>query len=179
MKRLFSYVPAAIAVVVLAGCGSSGSSGSSDTASGTGTDTVAVKDVDGVGDVLADSSGRTLYTPDEEANGKVLCTGACTSFWIPVAADGTPSAAPGVAHLGVIERPDGTKQVTVDGKPLYTFTQDSPGQAKGNGFSDEFGSQHFTWHALMANGAMAGSTPGNSTTPGAGTDSDSGSGYGY
>jgi predicted lipoprotein with Yx(FWY)xxD motif len=177
MKRLFTSVTAAVAVVILAGCGSNGSSGSSDTASGNATETVAVKQVDGVGNVLADSSGRTLYASDEETNGKILCTGTCSSFWTPLAADGTPTAAPGVGQLGVIDRPDGTKQVTIDGRPLYTFTQDSPGQAKGNDFSDEFGSQHFTWHAVMADGAMAGSAPGNGSTPGAGTSS--GSGYGY
>jgi predicted lipoprotein with Yx(FWY)xxD motif len=173
MKRLFTSVTAAVAVVILAGCGSNGSSGSASTTSGSATETVAVKLVDGVGNVLADSSGRTLYTSDEEASGKVLCTGACSSFWTPLVANGTPTAAAGVGQLGVIERPDGTRQVTVDGRPLYTFTQDNPGQAKGNGFSDEFASQHFTWHAVMADGAMADS----GTTPDAGTSS--GSGYGY
>ena len=109
-------------------------------------------------------SGQALYSPDQEANGKILCTGACTSFWTPLAADGTPTAAAGVAQLGVIDRPDGTKQVTADGKPLYTFTEDSPGQVNGNGFSDAFGSQHFTWHAVLASGMAAGSAPGNGPT---------------
>ena len=151
MRRLLTVLATSTAAVALAACGSSGSYGSNGspaTASSGGAAAVAVKNVDGVGNVLVDSSGRALYSPDQEASGKVLCTGACTTFWMPLAAaDGTPTAAAGVAQLGVIDRPDGTKQVTAAGKPLYTFTEDSPGEVKGNGFADAFGSQHFTWHA--------------------------------
>jgi predicted lipoprotein with Yx(FWY)xxD motif len=164
MKRLLIYAATVGAAVILAACASSGSS---NTASG-GARTVSVKQVDGVGNVLVDPTGMVLYSPDEEVNGKVLCTGACTSFWTPLAAtDRAPTAAPGVPQLGVIDRPDGTMQVTADGKPLYTFTEDSPGDLKGNGFSDDFDSQHFTWHAVLANGTTAsgGSTPGAGTTP--------------
>ena len=178
MKRLLTVLTASTAAVILAACGSSGSAGSSGssgspaTASNGAATTVVAKNVDGVGNVLVDSSGRALYSPDQEANGTILCTGACTSFWMPLAADGTPTAATGVAQLGVIDRPDGTKQVTAGGKPLYTFAEDSPGQVNGNGFSDAFGSQHFTWHAVLSSGMAAGGT----TAPGA---TSSGGGYGY
>ena len=176
MKRQpLIHVATAAAALILAACGSSGSGASSSTASGSGAGTVALKQVGGVGDVLVDASGQALYSPDQEANGKVLCTGACTAFWTPLAAEGMPTAAPGVAQLGVIDRPDGSQQVTANGKPLYTFAEDSPGQVKGNGFSDNFDSQHFTWHAVLALGATASSTPGSGTTPAGGTSS----GYGY
>jgi predicted lipoprotein with Yx(FWY)xxD motif len=170
MKRLSIYAATLGAAVILAACGSSGYSGSSSTAApAASAGTVSVKQVDGVGNVLVDSTGKALYSPEEEASGKVLCTGACTSFWMPLAAgDGTPVAAPGVGNLGVIDRPDGTKQVTAGGKPLYTFSEDSPGNVKGNGFTDDFGSQHFTWHAVLANGTTAGSSgsgTGGGTTP--------------
>jgi predicted lipoprotein with Yx(FWY)xxD motif len=111
--------------------------------------------VDGIGNVLTDPTGKTLYTPDQEANGQVLCTGACTTFWVPLA-PGAGSPAQGVANLAVINRPDGAQQVVESGKPLYTFSQDSPGDVKGNGFADQFGSQHFTWHAVLADGTTAG-----------------------
>ena len=57
---------------------------------------------------------------------------------------GTPTAASGATgKLAVITRPDGSKQVTYDGKPLYTFTLDTaPGEAKGNGVTDAYG--HWT-----------------------------------
>jgi predicted lipoprotein with Yx(FWY)xxD motif len=176
MRRLLTLTATATAALVLAACGSNGSNGSSDATAGGSAQTVAAKQVDGVGDVLVDRSGRTLYTPEEEASGTILCTGACTSFWTPLAADGSPTAAPGIGQLGVIDRPDGTKQVTADGKPLYTFKEDSPGEAKGNDFSDDFGSQHFTWHAVLADGTMATGTPGNDIVPGATSDTG---GYGY
>ena len=176
MKRLLTILTTSTAAaVILAACGSSGYSGSSGspaTASSGSAAPVAVKNVDGVGNVLVDSSGQALYSPDQEASGKILCTGACTTFWMPLAAaDGTPSAATGVTQLGVIDRPDGTKQITAAGKPLYTFTEDSPGEVKGNGFADAFGSQHFTWHAVLASGTAA---SGATTSAGA-----TNSGYGY
>ena len=48
-------------------------------------------------------------------------------------------------------------QVTFGGKPLYTFVQDSPGQATGNGATDSFGGTSFTWTAAMSGGAAASS----------------------
>jgi predicted lipoprotein with Yx(FWY)xxD motif len=178
LKRFGIATAGAAAFVLLAACGSSaynsGSQGSTPAAGAAGT--VAVKQVAGVGNVLVDSNGLALYSPDQEASGKVLCTGSCVAFWMPLAA-GTTAPAPvsGVGMLGTTTRPDGTKQVTVDGKPLYTFAEDSPGNVKGNGFSDAFGGQHFTWHAILASGTAAGSS-GNSVP---GTAPASGSGYGY
>ena len=103
-----------------------------------------------------------LYSPDQEANGKVLCTGACESFWKPLEpGTGAPTAESGVARLAVIMRPDGSQQVTDDGKPLYTFSEDSPGKVTGNDFSDDFGGQQFTWHVVMSDqstGPSGGST---------------------
>jgi len=104
--------------------------------------------------------GLALYSPDEESNGQIKCTGSCTSFWAPVVAGATtPTAAPGVAKLAVVRRSDGTMQVTAGGRPLYTFTQDSPGNVKGNGLTDDFNGQHLTWHAVTADGTAAGMTP--------------------
>jgi predicted lipoprotein with Yx(FWY)xxD motif len=175
MKRLLTSGALLVAAGVLAGCGSSGYSGPSTTAAAGTPGTVAVQQIRGVGDVLVDSNGKALYSPDEESGGKVLCTGACTSFWTPVAAgSGTPAAPAGVANLGVIDRPDGSKQLTADGRPLYTFSQDSAGKVTGNGFTDDFGGQHFTWHAVLADGSTAAPT-GATGTGGTPTTPD----YGY
>jgi predicted lipoprotein with Yx(FWY)xxD motif len=153
----------------LAACGG-GSSSSSSTTPPTST-TVAVKPVSGVGNVLVDSAGKALYSSTAEAGGKVLCTGACTSFWKPLTVgSGMPTAAAGAGKLSVIKRPDGTRQVALSGKPLYTFAQDAPGKVSGNGFSDQFDGRHFTWTAVLAGGGKAsGST--TTTTPR--------NGYGY
>ena len=148
MKRL----PFAIAATAaLAACGSGGDS--TDNAS---APTVSVAEVDGIGDVLVDATGMALYSADEEADGQVRCTDACTSFCEPLTpGDTTPTGAPGVGELGVVERPDGTEQVTADGRLLYTFVQDSPGDVTGDGFADDFGDQHLTWHAVLATGSSA------------------------
>jgi predicted lipoprotein with Yx(FWY)xxD motif len=101
----------------------------------------------------------------------IRCTGACTSFWTPLAPGATtPSTGSGGPSFGVISRPDGSQQVSADGKPLYTFTEDSPGQLKGNGVADDFNGQHFTWHVVVATGAAA---------PAPAASSPSGGGYGY
>ena len=92
MKRFLILGTALAASLVLAACGGSDSS-SSGAAAGS-SDTVAVKSIDGVGNVLVDSSGRALYASDVEADGKVACTGACESFWKPLTVQSSmPTAA--------------------------------------------------------------------------------------
>jgi predicted lipoprotein with Yx(FWY)xxD motif len=151
MKRLLMAAVAVAASIVLAACG--GSSSDSATPSGS-TQTVGVKAIDGIGNVLVDSSGKALYASDVEADGKVHWTSS--SFWKPLTVDsGAPTAAAGVGKLGVITRPDGARQVTTNGRLLYTFTEDSPGKAEGNGFSDDLSGEHFTWNAVLAGGTVA------------------------
>ena len=114
-----------------------------------------------VDDVLEDSSGKALYVTDQEGAGKVLCTtSACTAIWVPltVPSGQQPSGASTVSsHLGTVMRPDGTTQVTWDGKPLYTFSFDhGAGQVTGDGKMDSFGSTSFTWHVATASGTSGG-----------------------
>jgi predicted lipoprotein with Yx(FWY)xxD motif len=55
------------------------------------------------------------------------CQSYCALIWQPVLTAGTPVAGPGVDQhaLGVVVRPDGTRQVTYEGKPLYLFLKDA------------------------------------------------------
>ena len=56
------------------------------------------------------------------------CQGICAAIpWPPILTAGRPEAGPGVDQdeLGVVERPDGTLQVTYHDKPLYLFYQDA------------------------------------------------------
>src|SRR5918996_545378 len=71
----------------------------------------------------------------------------------PPSRNPTPTASSVPGMLGVSERPDGTRQVTFDGKRLYSFTEDDPGEVTGDGFSDAFGGQTFTWHVVSVGGA--------------------------
>jgi predicted lipoprotein with Yx(FWY)xxD motif len=143
--------------VLLGGCGGGGS-GEPASAGG---ETVSVANVAGTGDVLVDARGNALYSPDQEADGKVLCTDACASIWIPLTLPGgeQPTGSSDVStQLGLIRRPDGAEQVTYKGKPLYTFAEDSsPGEVTGNGFADDFGGTSFTWH-VAALGSVSGGT---------------------
>jgi predicted lipoprotein with Yx(FWY)xxD motif len=145
------------ASLALAACGGSSGSSNSTTPTTRGT-TVAVKSIGGLGNVLVDANGKALYSSNVEAGGKVLCTGACTSFWKPLTASGKPTGPTDAGRLGTVMRPDGTRQVTLDGKLLYTFSEDAPGKVAGNGFSDAFGGQHFTWKAVLAGGSNSGAT---------------------
>jgi predicted lipoprotein with Yx(FWY)xxD motif len=175
-------VAAAAAAGVLAGCSSgngtpAAASGTGGTQTGTTGMTVATRTVSGVGTVLTDQSGKTLYTPQQEANGAIKCTSSCLSFWFPVTMGSgtTPHAAGNLSGaLGEIQRPDGGgRQLTYNGEPLYTFRLDSvPGQVHGNDFMDSFGGQSFTWHAATVGAAKvapsqpANNPPGNSQYPG-------------
>ena len=182
---MFLSVP--LIAIGLAACGgSSNNSGGSSTAAGTAvaqttasTDTVSTKSVSGVGTVLVDSKGDVLYTNNQDSGSKVACTGQCTSIWPPLMAPsgGQPSSSDSAvqAKLGVMNG-----QVTFGGKPLYTFVQDSPGHATGNGATDSFGGTSFTWTAAMSGGAAASSTSSSSTTGSSGASSGGSSGgYGY
>jgi predicted lipoprotein with Yx(FWY)xxD motif len=174
MKLMIPIGAALTAAVALAGCGGGGNSGGERAGSaGTGM-TVTTKQIAGVGTVLVDRGGGALYAPDQEAGGRIRCVGACTSIWKPLTiASGKPT---GVVKLGVIRRPDGTRQVTSGGRPLYGFVQDQPGKVSGNGASDSFGGRRFTWHVITAKGAPA--NGGASQSSGGGSKS-SGGGYSY
>jgi predicted lipoprotein with Yx(FWY)xxD motif len=92
--------------------------------------------------VLTANSGLTLYTLSVEKHGNFICKGACLKTWFPliVAAGVKPT---GPVPLGTVKRPDGRRQVTFKGRPLYSFDGDvKKGDANGEGFKDVG-----TWHA--------------------------------
>jgi predicted lipoprotein with Yx(FWY)xxD motif len=150
-------------LLAIAGCGGSNDDDSTATSAGTSRTTVSVQAIDGVGDVLVDSDGAALYASDEEMSDDVLCTEACAAIWIPLtvpAGDGGPTADADLeGDLGVVQRPDGPDQVTFDGRRLYTFAEDpGPGEVTGEGFSDTFAGQRFTWHVATPTGVSGSST---------------------
>lgn len=193
MKRLMTLGITITASIALAACGGGAGNGAgASTAAGTGSGTVAVRQLSAVGSVLVDHTGKALYSSDLEASGTIVCDAACNAFWKPLAAGpGKPTASVGAGKLGVITRPDGSRQVTADGKPLYTFAEDSPGKATGNGFTDDFNGHHFTWIVVHPGGTTTGASGpsrsagapsgsgGSGSSYGSGGSSSSGSNYGY
>jgi predicted lipoprotein with Yx(FWY)xxD motif len=167
----------AAAVLLFSACGGGSDSGAKAPTPAPGgmnaAQTVSISTIDGVGDVLVDQEGAALYAADEEADGMVVCTDSCLSIWDPLEVEkgAKPTAVDGLgSKLGVMNRPDGTKQVTLNGRLLYRFELDpDPGTVTGNGLVDSFDGQSFTWHVATPTGVS--NTSANS--------SQSGDGYGY
>jgi predicted lipoprotein with Yx(FWY)xxD motif len=129
---------AAAFTLTAAACGSApgDSAGSMPLPSATG---VAVSaQATGLGTILVDGQGRTLYQFANDLNNKSTCTDACAANWPYVPApDSLPAAPPGVTGtLSTTTRDDGHHQLTVAGHPLYTFVGDAtPGQTNGQGIN--------------------------------------------
>jgi predicted lipoprotein with Yx(FWY)xxD motif len=187
MKRLLTLGLAIPAALTIAACGNAASSSSGGATppgaagSATTSTTVAVRQLPAVGSVLVDNTGKALYANNLESAGKILCNdAACNAFWMPVTTHaGQPTAGAGAGKLGVTKRPDGTTQITANGKPLYTFSEDSPGKANGNGFQDQFAGHNFTWNVVLANGTLASTTGSGSTTTTPNTTNATSGNYGY
>ena len=95
----------------------------------------------GVGRILVDSKGISLYDFPPDKGTTSVCYGACAALWPPVLTHGKPVAGPGVraSLLGTTKRKDGKLEVTYNGHPLYYWVGDhKPGQTTGQGL-DQFG----------------------------------------
>jgi predicted lipoprotein with Yx(FWY)xxD motif len=130
---------AAGAVAFTAACGPYG--GTSTTASsapvpsGSGAATLTTTATP-LGTILVDSRGRTVYDFANDTGSASTCTGGCAAIWPPVVApDRLPASLPGLSGpLGSTTLSDGSRQLTIAGHPLYTFSGDSaPGQTRGQG----------------------------------------------
>ncbi len=135
----------------LAACGSSsanttstgnGAAATSSSAAATPTATAAglavnTAAVSGVGTVLVDASGHTLYRFTPDAAGQTACTGQCAANWPPAVLPAGEQVVPAASLTGkfaTMQRPDGSVQVTYNGWPLYAFVGDTAaGTATGQG----------------------------------------------
>ena len=119
----------------------------------------------GLGRILVDGRGRTLYLFEKDKHGNSACTGQCAGYWPPLIASGKPLATVGAqpSLLGTTKRGDGRLQLTYNHHPLYTFVKDtSKGQTNGEAV-DAFGAE---WYALSAAGAKV--EKNNATSSGSG-----------
>jgi predicted lipoprotein with Yx(FWY)xxD motif len=157
----------AVLAAVGAGCGGGGASAASPpkTASGQAA-TVGVSST-GIGQILVNSQGHTLYLFKADQGTKSACTGACSAAWPPLLVKGTPTSGNGVngSLVGTASRPEGTTQVTYNGHPLYLFAEDQKaGETNGQGVS-AFGA---AWFALNPAGNDVSAKPPSSSTSGGG-----------
>ena len=120
----------------------------------------------GIGKIVVDAQGRTLYLFKADSGTMSACDGACAAAWPPLLAHDNPSVAGGVnpSLLSTIQRPGGTRQLTYHGHPLYLFVHDSkPGEVNGEGVT-AFGAP---WYALSpAGNQVSGSAFGSGTVAG-------------
>ena len=162
MKNLLISVGAlAVALSLVVGVASAATASSSAAAK------VSIAST-GLGRILVDGRGRTLYLFTKDAHGKSTCSGACAGFWPPLIATGKPLAGAGIKAklLGTTRRADGRLQVTYGHHPLYAFAQDARrGDTRGEGLN-VYGGE---WYALSAAGTKVEND----------TSAARGSGYGY
>jgi predicted lipoprotein with Yx(FWY)xxD motif len=117
----------------------------------------------GLGQILVNARGRTLYLFMKDRNGRSACSASCATYWPPLMKTDKVTVGPGVkrALVGTTKRANGRLQVTYNRHPLYTFALDkSAGQTKGQG-SSNFGAK---WYAVSARGSAVLKAPTTTTT---------------
>src|ERR687895_52923 len=83
------------------------------------------------GDVLLDANGQVVYVFEIDRTSRSNCTSEeCVKAWPPVLTQEQPSAGAGVTErlIGTIRRSDGRLQVTYNGRPLYFYEHEGPGE---------------------------------------------------
>lgn len=162
-KSILLAVP--VVAVIAAGCGSSktktttppgaaksSAGGASTSSSGGGSSTISTATVKGLGTVLVNSQGKTLYIFKPDNAKKVTCTGQCAAVWPPAKlTGGKPTGSGGVkaSLLSSDPNPSGGKVVTYNGWPLYTYVTDTgAGSARGQALNLNGG----LWYVIGTDG---------------------------
>jgi len=146
MKAISLTIISVVAALSLVGLGAASASGAS--ASGGAMVSTART---GLGRIIVDGRGHTLYLFERDRRGHSACSGTCAVYWPPLLTHAKPMATGGAKQslLGTIRRGDGTRQVTYAGHPLYRYIADTKrGQTRGEG-SHQFGGG---WDALSPAG---------------------------
>ncbi|MEU9859290.1 SCO0930 family lipoprotein [Streptomyces sp. NPDC047971] len=129
---------------------------------------LAVADTKQLGKVVTDSEGFTLYRFDKDSASppKATCEGDCAKAWPVVSAEGAkPPAGVDPSLMGEVARTDGTKQLTIDGWPMYRYAKDTkPGDLNGQGVGG-------TWFASAPDGKKAAPAAGGGADESGGEDS--------
>jgi predicted lipoprotein with Yx(FWY)xxD motif len=157
--------------LLIAGCGSSGTTTGTTATSTTATNaaqttpattsTPAASTTPAVvivtkqgkpGTILAAGPKRlTVYLFEGDKGTTSSCTGGCAKVWPPVTtgASAIAGGSANAADIGTITRPDGSKQVTYKGHPLYFYAKDGDsGDVYGQGINS-FGAD---WYVVAPSG---------------------------
>ena len=165
---------AAVAALALSGCGIAGGAGQSgsgfygatttppppavsqptETAATAPQPALTAQEVGDLGTIVVDQDGFTLYRFDEDSADppEATCVDDCAEDWPPFVVDRTATLRiSGVedAAVGLVERPDGTTQLTINGRAVYRFSGDTePGATEGQGMGG-------AWYAVTPDGSKA------------------------
>jgi predicted lipoprotein with Yx(FWY)xxD motif len=173
--------------VVAAECGNSSSSSKSTPAatsstptsssaapSSSGSVTLSTRTLPGVGAVLVNAQGRTLYTFAPDKATKVTCVGACASVWPPLSApSGQKPTGSGGVHASLISsdpNPSGGQIVTYAGWPLYLYVADP---TAGSDHGEAINSSGGLWYVISPSGKVVTKASGS----GSGRSSSGGGAY--
>jgi predicted lipoprotein with Yx(FWY)xxD motif len=118
----------------------------------------------GLGEILVNAQGRTLYLFKADSGGASACEGACAAAWPPLLVHGNRSVASGTnaSLVSTIRRPTGALQLTYNGHPLYLYVADhKPGDVNGQGVT-AFGAP---WYVLSPAGNQVSSTSAAASGP--------------
>jgi|GEM_PF-1194576 len=107
--------------------------------------------------ILVTATGMTLYVFAKDSKGTSACYQGCATIWPPLTVAKGSTVASSVSGIvgtfGVINRTDGTTQLTYDAAPLYTFSHDKkPGDMNGQGIAG-------IWWAVVAPAATTNAQP--------------------
>jgi predicted lipoprotein with Yx(FWY)xxD motif len=150
-RHLLAAAAVPLVALAMASCGGSDDTTATVRPTGGSSATVSVANT-GLGKVLVDSQGNTLYLFEQDTGTKSTCSGGCATQWPPLRASGKPTVGGGLkaSLIGTTPRSDGKSQVTYDGHPLYTFAGDSQsGDTNGQGIN-AFGA---LWYVLSPQGS--------------------------
>ena len=103
----------------------------------------------GLGTIVVDGHGRTLYAYDEDQRGTAhsACVAGCLGLWPPADVKGKVTVRGVTGKVGTIAAPGGGRQLTLNGWPLYYYAgDDGPHQTNGQGVDS-------SWWVLTPRGA--------------------------
>ncbi len=116
---------------------------------------ISTRTIAGLGPVLVNARGRTLYLFVPDKHQKVTCVASCAEVWPPAFLPDRqkPIASGSVKQslLGSDPDPAGGRVITYAGWPLYTFVSDAvPSEATGQGLDINGG----LWYVLSPSGQV-------------------------
>ncbi|MHB8631885.1 MAG: COG4315 family predicted lipoprotein [Candidatus Limnocylindria bacterium] len=126
----------------------------------TGGVLISAGTIAGLGPVLVDTQGHTLYVFEPDAHAKVTCLQDCAKVWPPASLPAGQKAVAGgevkASLLGSDPDPDGGQVITYAGWPLYAYVGDaSAGQHNGQALNLNGG----LWYVISPAGSLITTKP--------------------